>query len=325
VESHNSQRIIVTGATGQIGSALCARLLDRGDAPVVFSRDPEAARRNVPGAAEYVAWHPQETGSWAARVASAHAVVYLAGGSLYGGPQSEADVRAEVQHRALGIRGIVRAMAGAAHGPRILIAASSVGIYGYAGFGDDPVAESSPPATDFWGQVSREWEQPALDAAALGIRAVVARIGYVLDARPGTGFARQLAQFRAGYGGPVQPGTQWMPWIHIADTVGLLLLALDDARAHGPLNGAAPGIVRNQQFAAALGAILDRPAGRPMPAEMLRARLGVMADTIVHGRRVVPERALALGYQFRFPALDAALRDLVSQDSTAVGWGTTPY
>jgi uncharacterized protein (TIGR01777 family) len=168
------------------------------------------------------------------------------------------------------------------------------------------------PGDDFWGRVSLPWEEAALEAERLGVRTVVLRTGYVLDGRPGSGLAQQVAQFRRGFGGPVRPGSQWVPWIHIADAVELILLALDDERVRGPLNCTAPGVVRNREFAETLGRVVGKPANRAMPGVMLRMFMGVVADTIIHGRCVVPEAALALGYDFRFPTLDAALRDLVA-------------
>jgi uncharacterized protein (TIGR01777 family) len=304
--------MVVTGATGQIGSVLCRRLLERGDAPVVFTRDVQAAQESVPGAADYVAWQPQETGPWATQTARAQAVVYLAGGSLYSGRQTRASVRAEVDTRVRGIRGLVRAMKEAAVKPRVFVSASSVGTYGYDGFTDAEFTENSSPGDDFWGQASLPWEEAALEAERLGVRTVVLRTGYVLDGRPGSGLAQQVAQFRRSFGGPVRPGSQWVPWIHIADAVGLILLALDDERVRGPLNCTAPGVVRNREFAETLGVVLGKPVGRAIPGVMLRLFMGVVADTIIHGRRVVPETALALGYDFRFPRLEPALRDLVA-------------
>jgi uncharacterized protein (TIGR01777 family) len=311
------RRIVITGATGTIGTALCRRLLERGDTLVVFSRDAPAARQTVPGAAAYVTWQPAEMGPWAEQIEEADAIVYLAGGSLYQGRQTEASVRAETESRERGIRGLVHAMAQARVTPPVFVSASSVGTYGYAGVTDAAVTESSPPGADFWGQDSVPWEGAALDAGRLGVRAAVLRLGYVLDARPGGGLMRQVEQFRRGFGGPVWPGTQWVPWIHIADAVGLFLLALDDERVRGPLNATAPGAIRNRDYARSLGAIVGRPARLPTPGFALRLGLGVVAETIISGRRVVPQAALDLGYRFRFPALEDALRDLVASPGRA--------
>ena len=316
----DTKRVIVTGATGLIGSRLCSELQRRGYAVVVFSRDPETARRKVPGAMAYVAWQPLESGPWREQIDGAYGVVNLAGESIYtfGKRQTQASVRAETKNRVRGIGGLIRAMAEAQVKPQVFVSASSVGTYGYADFTDAEFTENSSPGTDFWGQDSLPWEEAALEAERLGIRTVVMRTGYVLDAQPQGGLAQQVAQFRRGFGGPVLPGTQWLPWIHVADEVGLVVLALEDARVHGPLNGTAPGVVRNQEFAQTLGQVVGKPARLPTPGVLLRMGFGVVAETIIHGRRVVPRKALDLGYQFQFATLESALRDLVGSESNMI-------
>ncbi len=312
--SSDTKRVIVTGATGLIGSALCAALQQRGYAVVVFSRDPDAARAKLPDAAAYVTWQPSETpGSWAGHLDGAYGVVHLAGGSLFTGRQTEDSVRTETASRVQAIHGLVTAMAQATNKPQVFISASSVGAYGYAGFSDAEYTEESPAGEDFWGRDSAKWEEAALTAQQHGVRTVVLRPGYVLAAQPGGGLAQQVAQFRRGFGGPVLPGRQWSPWVHLADVAGLALFALEDARVQGPLNVVAPGIVRNREFSRLLGQAVGKPSWLPVPGFALRMGLGIAADIIVHGRRVIPAKALALGYAFQYPTLPAALRDLISQ------------
>jgi uncharacterized protein len=214
-------------------------------------------------------------------------------------------------------------MAQARARPEVFVSASSVGTYGYAGFTDVEHTEDSPAGTDFWGRDSQLWEEAAVEADRLGIRTVVLRPGYVLDAHAGSGLAQQIEQFRRGFGGPVLPGTLWVPWIHIADVAGLIVLAVEDTRVRGPLNVVAPGVVRNTEFAATLGRVVGKPARLPVLGFMLRLGFGMTADTIVHGRRVVPRKALDLGYQFQFPALEPALRDLVRHESDEQGTRTS--
>jgi uncharacterized protein (TIGR01777 family) len=268
----------------------------------------------VLGASEFVEWHPDQRGPWIERVDGIHGVVHLAGGSIFtpGRRETRATIRAETENRARAIRGLIDAIEVANVKPRVFVAASSVGTYGYAGYSDDEISESSPPGADFWGQDSQRWEAAAFAAESLGVRAVVVRTGYVLDSRGG-GLPQQVAQFRRGFGGPVLPGTQWTPWIHLADSVGLFEFALEDDRVRGPLNATAPDVVRNRTFASALGATLGKPARLPIPGLILRLFLGVTADIIVHGRRVVPKKALDLGYQFQYPTLKSALADLIER------------
>lgn len=308
-----AKRVIVTGATGAIGSHLCQELIQRGYAVVVFSRDPAAARTKVPDAADYVAWQPEESGPWAASLEGAYGIVNLAGGSIYtwGKRQTRESISAETQNRVRGIRGLVRAMEDAQIKPQVLVCASSVGTYGFDGFTDAEFTEASSPGTDFWGQVSFPWEEAAQSSEQIGVRAVVMRFGYVLAMYPQSGLAQQVEQFRRGYGGPVRPGTQWQPWIHVADAAGLILFALEEKRVRGPLNGTAPDVVRSRDFAQTLAQIVGKPARMATPGFFLRMWLGKTADTIIYGRRVLPQKALDLGYQFRFPLLEPALRDLV--------------
>jgi uncharacterized protein (TIGR01777 family) len=315
----HAQRVVLTGATGLIGSALCHALRDRGGDVIVFSRHPDAARTKVPGALAYIAWQPEESGPWGTQIDGADAVVHLAGESIYtfGKRQTEATVRAETQARARAIRGLVGAMAEAHKPPSVFVCASSVGTYGYAGWTDVQFTEDSPAGSDFWGRDSQLWEAAALEDERQHVRAVVLRTGYVLDARSGSGLARQAEQFRRGFGGPVLPGSQWVPWIHIADVVGLILLAMEDSHVRGPINVVAPGVVRNREFAATLGRVVGRSARLPIPGFLLRLSVGITADTIIHGRRVVPRKALDLGYQFHFPTLEPALRNLVGLEGHA--------
>jgi len=304
------RRVIVTGATGLVGRALCRALAERGYAVVVFSRDPAAAQRVVPDAAEYVAWQPVDDGPWAAAVDGAHAVVSLAGASIAGQRWTAAYKRTLYESRVVGTRGLVRAIERAAHRPQVLVSGSAVGYYG-ASLSDALLTESSPPGTDFLGRLASAWEAEALRAEALGLRVALVRTGVVLDAHAGA-LASMLLPFRLWVGGPILPGTQWLSWVHLADEVGLLLLALEEAQVRGPLNACAPTPQTNLAFSQALGRALGRPAWLPVPGFALRAVFGELAESLLlNGQRVIPQRALELGYQFRFPQLDAALRETV--------------
>jgi uncharacterized protein (TIGR01777 family) len=311
------KRVIVTGATGLIGRALCALLRERGYAVIVFTRRPDVARVEVPGALAYVAWQPEQLGPWAEWVDGATAVVHLAGESIFtfGKRQTQASIRAETHSRMRTIQRLVHAMEAARVHPLVFVSASSVGTYGYAGFSDTEYTEESPAGTDFWGCDSQEWEAPALQTSQLGVRPVVLRTGYVLGTGPASGLTQQAEQVRRGFGGPVLPGRQWVPWVHIADVAGLIVFALEDERVRGPLNVVAPGVVRNREFTATLARVVGKPARFPVPGVLLRLGFGITADTIIHGRRVVPRKALDLGYAFRFAALEPAMRDLLAADS----------
>jgi uncharacterized protein (TIGR01777 family) len=190
----------------------------------------------------------------------------------------------------------------------VLVNASAIGYYGPRG--DEELDEDSPPGDDFLARLCVQWEQAARQAEALGVRVVIHRIGIALDKEAGP-LRKLLTPFKLGSGGPAGSGRQSMSWIHHADLTGLQLFALDDANAQGPINATAPQPVTNKDFGKALGRALHRPSFLPTPGFALRLLLGEVATVVLTGQRVLPRRALGLGYRFRFADLDAALQDAV--------------
>ena len=306
------KRIILTGATGLIGRKLFAALRERGYELVIFSRRPEAARTMLPGAVDYVAWSPAEQGPWAAAVDGAHAVIHMAGAPISQGllgPRWTAAYKAEIRaSREIGTRGIVNAIATASQRPAVLINASAIGYYGYRD--DTPLDEQSPAGTDFVAEVCVAWEREALRVEALGVRLVRLRTGILLDPEAGA-LNQLLLPFRMRSGGPIMPGNQYYSWIHPDDELGLTLMALEDERVSGAFNATAPTPVTNREFTTTLGVVLNSPSWLAVPEFSLRLALGEMADLVTKGQRVLPHRALELGYQFRFAELRPALEDLL--------------
>jgi uncharacterized protein len=276
----------------------------------VVSRDPGRATRVVPGAAGYVAWQP-ETAEFRGHLGAAEAVVYLAGAPLFDGHRHRrADVEAESRARVAALGQLSAALDGLASGPKTLVVASSVGYYGYLGRSDAQVDESSPAGTDWWGLDSAAIEGAARTAGSHGARTVLLRTGYVLTE---DSLAGQVAQFRHHFGGWIGRGGGWTPWIHLADEVGIVRFALEHPEIDGPLNLTAPAPVKGRDFAVALGRVLGRRAWVPVPSPLVRMGVGVVTDILVRGKRVVPAKAAAAGYQFRFPDVETALRDLVAE------------
>lgn len=289
-------RITVTGASGRIGAHLVERLRARGDEVTTLSRDP----------ARGVRWDPIAEPAPAEALRGRDAVVHLAGEDV-AQRWSAAAKRRIAESRELGTRNLVAGIAALPGGerPRALVSGSASGYYGPRG--DEEVDESAPPGDDFLAGVCMAWEREAQAAEAHGLRVARIRTGVVLD-RDGGALAKMLPPFKLGVGGPVAGGRQWMPWIHLADEVGVLLAALDGDAWTGAVNACAPNPVTNREFSKALGRALHRPAVAPVPALAIKALYGEMAQIVTTGVRMVPRRATELGYAFAHPDLDRALQ-----------------
>ena len=245
----------------------------------------------------------------AAAVEGRDAVVHLAGANV-AQRWSDAARRAIADSRLVGTRNLVEGMRAVQASPGVLISSSAVGYYGSRG--DERLDESAPAGEGFLAEMCEAWEAAAVRARELGARVVCVRTGIVLDPDGGA-LAKMLPAFRAGVGGPVAGGRQYMPWIGADDLVGLMLAALDDARYDGPVNGSAPEPVSNAEFSRVLGRVLHRPSVMPVPALALRLLYGEMAQIVTEGQRAVPARALELGHEFAHPELDEALRSALGK------------
>ncbi len=294
--------VLVTGATGLVGRALCAELLRAGHRVTALSRSAAPA---LPAGAEPLRGDPAAAGPWQEVLRSCDACVNLAGEPLAAGRWNAARKRRIRDSRLLSAARAAEAVA--AGGPRVLVQGSAVGFYGDRG--DEPLTERSAAGEGFLAETCAAWEAAAAPAAARA-RVVLLRTGIVL-AREGGALPRMALPFRLLAGGPIGDGAFWQPWIHLADEVGMILWALGEERAEGPLDATAPAPLRNRELAAALGEALHRPAFLPAPALAVRLALGELADAVTASQRVLPEKALALGYRFRFPEAGPALHDLL--------------
>lgn len=305
-----SKRVIVTGATGLLGKALCARLAEKGYSVVVFSRSTQRARRSVPGATDYVVWDPMRHGAWAEVLNGAYGVIHLAGASIFGKRWSDDYKTALRESRVVSTRVLFSSLIAAQRKPAVFLSGSAVGYYGFRD--DTKLDESAPAGDDFLAQLTFEWEAEARKAEPLGVRTVLVRTGIVMDDEGGA-LPLLKMPFMFYTGGPVMPGNQYISWVHSADEVGLLMLALENEQVSGPLNATAPEPQTNKEFSATLGNVLGTPSWLPVPEFALRLALGEFAESIVNGQRVIPARAQAMGYTFQFPTADAALRDLLKK------------
>lgn len=273
-------RIVVTGGTGFLGRALVGRLREDGHTVTALPRG-------------------------STRLDGADAVINLAGASIAGGrwtAERKALIRDSRVHTT---RALAAAILAARHPPSVFISGSAIGIYGPRG--DEPLVEDSPPGSDFLATVCVEWEREALAAASVS-RVVLVRTGLALG-RSGGALPQIALPFYFFAGGPIGPGRQYMSWIHRDDWVEMVRWALSNAAVSGPLNATAPNPVTNRELAKTLGRLLRRPSFMPTPAFVLRLALGEMAEALLlNGQRVLPARAQALGFAFRYPLLEPALR-----------------
>jgi len=293
----------VTGGTGFIGAALCQALEGAGHGVTIVSRHPTRAH----GAA--IGWEAVP-----AAVREAGALVNLAGEPVAARRWSAAEKRRIQESRVDATRRLIGAVAAAARRPAVLVSGSAVGWYGPRG--DEPVDETSSAGTGFLAEVAEAWEREALAAEALGLRVVRLRIGVVLGPDGGA-LARMVPAFRSFLGGPLGSGRQWMSWIHRDDVVALVLDALAREAYRGAVNATAPEPVTNAEFAATLGRVLARPARLRTPAVVLRLALGEMSEMLLTGQRVLPAVATRLGYRWRHPELEGALRASVRHAAAA--------
>lgn len=300
-------RVLVTGASGMIGSAICDALLARGDEVVGLSRDPERARRTNP-TVTWHAWQPASERPPEAAFAGVDAVVNVIGEEINQRLTPPAKERIR-DSRVRATKNLVDALIALGGGPQVLVSQCAVGYYGDRG---EAVIDESASAGDGWmSELCAEWQDAALDAQKAGIRVTVFRSAPVLD--PAGGLLKQLSlPFRLGVGGPIAGGRQYMPWIHRDDEVGMFLWAIDNSEVTGAINACAPEAVTNREFSKALGAAHRRPAIAPVPKLAITAMRGSeLADAVLWSQRVVPRRAQDLGYEFRFGEIGPALRDLL--------------
>ena len=297
--------IVLTGGTGLIGAHLVRRLGAQGHQLTLLTRDPVRSPAGVPA----VAWQPLDEAAPAQALNGADAVIHLAGEPIAAGRWTAVRRERIEASRWTGTANLVRGLAAAEPRPRVLLAGSAVGYYGDRG--DASLEEDAVPGTGYLAAVADRWEREAAAAEQLGIRVVYLRTGVVL-AREGGALPRMAAPFRAGAGGRLGNGRQWMPWVHIDDVVGLTELALGDEELSGPLNLVAPGAATNAELTRALGRALRRPAFMIVPTLALKLMFGGMSETLLASQRVIPAAAVRAGYRFRYPNLDAALADLLS-------------
>jgi len=293
-------RVLMTGASGLVGTALAAELRTVGATVNRFVRSGTAA------AAGDVAWNPETGEMNLAAAEGADAVVNLAGASIGGGRWT---VKRKALLRSSRVDLTERLVAGLGRlkkPPAILVSASAIGYYGDRG--EESLTETSPSGQGFLATISQDWETAAMKAEQFGVRTVIERFGIVL-AKNGGALPQMLTPFKMCVGGRIGSGKQWMSWVALDDVVGAIRRAIDDAAMRGPVNVVAPNPARNAEFTKVLAQMLHRPAILPAPAFALRLMLGEMADALLlSSQRVVPQKLSERGFRFQYAELEAALR-----------------
>jgi uncharacterized protein len=306
-------RVFVTGGTGLVGSRLVKKLLERGDKPVVLTRRYSHARQALGPNVDLVEGDPMQSGAWMEKIDDCDGVIHLAGENVFARRWNAAFKQLLVDSRVKSTANVAEAVSRkpkrADGSPKVLVNASAIGIYGPRG--DEEITEETPPGNDMLANLCVEWEKAARAVESAGARSVQVRVGVVLD-KEGGALAKLITPFKMFGGGPVGSGRQYMAWIHHEDMVGLFLFGLDTPSCAGPMNGTAPQPLTNAEFAKALGKALHRPSIVWTPGFALKLLLGEAADIVLSGQRVLPKKALSLGYQFKYPQLDAALAQIFS-------------
>jgi uncharacterized protein (TIGR01777 family) len=294
--------VLISGASGLVGSALIPALVARGDRVIRLVRHP------VDSGTPEIEWHPGSRLDPEA-LEGFDAVIHLAGESVFG-RWTIAKKKAIYESRVGGAQTISDAIAGCQRAPHIFLSASAIGYYGSRA--DEPLDEDSSSGEGYLAEVAREWEGATAAARRAGARVVTLRFGVVLSPQGGA-LKKMLPAFRLGLGGRLGSGEQWFSWISIDDAIAAILFTLDQERVRGPVNLVAPNPVTNGDFARTLGRVLHRPAIFPVPTLIPRLIFGkeMTAETFSASQRVVPAKLAAAAYNFRYPELETALRALL--------------
>ena len=302
--------VVVTGGTGFIGRALCRSLVQKGHRVTVLTTNGRAALQLFGTFVTAVQWNGRDRGAWETSLEGADAVINLAGAPIADARWTNARKRLLTDSRVQLTRCLVEGISRRSAKPRVLISGSGIGYYGS---NDDVVlTETAPRGDGFLADLCVEWEREAVRAAEFGTRVVLLRTGMVLE-RDGGALPKMLLPFRLYLGGPIMPGSQWVSWVHRDDHIGLIEWVLATPNVSGPINAVAPDPERMQAFCATVGRVLHRPSWLPVPETILSLGLGELGTVMTTGQRVSPQKALAGGYIFKYPALEPALRAILKK------------
>ncbi|MCB0059280.1 MAG: TIGR01777 family oxidoreductase [Caldilineaceae bacterium] len=305
-------RIIISGGSGLIGSALGKALIADGHEVIFLSRNPDKVK-DAPAGVKLRKWDGESAAGWQDLAQGDYALINLAGETI-AQRWSKDSKQAIRQSRVNAGKAFMELVNVAEVKPRVLIQSSAVGYYGTK-TGDAQVTESFSPGNDFLAKVCFDWEISTAPASKLGIRRPVIRTGIVLSTEGGA-LPQQLLPFKLFVGGPVGSGNQWYPWIHLDDEVRAIQFVLTNDKADGPFNLTAPNPVTNKEFGKLVGEVMGRPSVMPAPGFAMKTIFGDMSLLLLEGQRAVPQKLLELGFKFKFETAQAALRDLLGDKAS---------
>jgi uncharacterized protein (TIGR01777 family) len=301
--------VVITGATGFIGRALCKQLVEAGHQVVGLSRNPAKGRELLGDSVTVIGWDGKSAQGWGKHADGARAIVNLAGESIASGRWTQAKKRRILHSRLDAGKAVVEAVTQAQRKPKVVIQSSGIGYYGSRS--DEIIDESSSPGKGFLSEVAQEWEGSTKDVESLGSRHVIIRTGVVLGADGGA-LPRLLTPFRLFVGGPLGGGKQWFPWIHLDDEVGAIRFLIEREDLGGAFNLTAPEPLRMKDFCRVLGKVMRRPSWFRVPGSLLRLIFGEMAkEVLLSGQKALPKRLLDAGYDFRYASVESALQEIL--------------
>lgn len=300
-------RIAITGGTGFVGTQVKEQMLKAGHHLYILTRSPEKYTDSPQ--VTYVGWLKEEYKP-EQELPALDAVINLAGESLNSGRWTEKRKQSILNSRIKATEAVLDLIDALPEKPEVLINASAVGFYGQSKT-KTFTEETTDSGTDFLANVVVEWEKRASQAVEKGVRTVYVRFGLILGEEGA--LPKMVLPYKFMIGGDLGSGEQWMSWIHIEDVVGLINFALHNKQIQGPMNGTAPNPKRNKDFGKTLGDVLNRPHWIPAPSFALKAALGDMSTLLLDGQSVIPKKAIASGYTFRYPELSPALESILSK------------
>jgi len=302
-------KIFITGGTGFVGSSLTREFANRGHQVTVLDRTIKAAKE-FPSTVSFIETDSTVRGLWQEKAAQHETFINLAGASIFSrwNEKTKAAIR---ESRMLTTSNLVEAISQNKDETARLFSTSAVGYYGF--HEDEYLTEEAPPGNDFLASVAKDWEAAASRARDYGAKVVICRFGIVLGRRGGA-LQQMLPIYKAHMGSPLGSGRQWFSWVHEQDLVNIFLFLIDQKDIEGPFNCTAPQPVRNSEMTKAIGKALGVTTLQlRVPGFMMRLILGEFGEILLKGQKVIPGRLTQLGFKFRFPIIQAALKDLLKK------------